>query len=257
MKTRSKILGLIFMVAAMTSCSKDSDNDGLPDGDALLLVESKLNDIVSARYDYDSQNRLVKLYSHDEAGVHRTDITYRYNNNGQLASVEMVNVTGEIEYTETYTYEDGNRPTSSQTIFDPRDAENAITTTYSYSENKVVEKTNIPGGYTSEVTYTTGDNGNLLSIETSSDGQWVSTTSFEDYDNKHAAGRLGNPHAWKFNSPNNYQLEKTTTSFDAGNRERVLKYTYNSDGYPTKMEVYNREDNALVETHTYSYKAAN
>ena len=257
MKKNNKTLGLLFVVAIMASCVKGGNNDDLPNGSQLLLVESKMNDKISARYDYDSQNRLIKLYTHDDAGAHQTNVTYTYNNNGQLTAVEMVNVEGEVEYTETYTYGDGNRPTSSKTIFDPRDTENAITTTYSYSTNKVIEKTDIPGGYISEVTYTTNDKENLLSIETSSQGQWVSTTEFANYDNKHAAGKIGNPYSWKFNSPNNYQSEKTTTSFDAGNRDRIFKYTYNNDGYPTKMEIYNRTDNALVETHTYSYKTAN
>ena len=257
MKINNKILVLSFAMAMLTSCTKDGNNDDLPNGDKLLLVETKMNDKVSARYDYDSQNRLVKLFTHDAAGVHQTNVTYTYNNNGQLAAVEMVNTGGEIEYTETYTYGNDNKPISSNTIFDPQDTENAITTTYSYSANKVVETANIPGGYTSETTYTTDDKGNLLSIEISSQGQWASTTLFGDYDNKHAAGKIGNPYDWKFNSPNNHQSEKTTASYDAGNRDRILKYTYNNDGYPTKMEIYNGEDNALVETHTYSYKAAN
>lgn len=250
------LIGLLVIASVLTSCSKDSNNDGMLDGDKLLLTESKVDGKLRARYDYDARNRLVKLFTHNDVGTLQTTITYIYDNNSHLTWMEMVNSDGEIEYNEAYTYENGNRPVSSKTVFG-QDIENAIITTYTYAENKVVETANIPGGYTSEITYTTDDKGNLLSIETSSQGQWASTTLFGDYDNKHAAGRIGNPYDWKFNSPNNHQSEKTTASYDAGNRDRILKYTYNNDGYPTKMEIYNGEDNALVETHTYSYKAAN
>ncbi|TYR38442.1 hypothetical protein FXV77_03960 [Sphingobacterium phlebotomi] len=258
MKTIIQKTVVLFMVAvALGSCTRNDDIN--PDGDLpgdLLLTESKVDGELRARYDYDAQNRLVKLYTHHNAEAPQTTIAYIYNNNGHLTWVEMVNSDGESEYNETYTYENGNHPVSSKTVFG-QDIENAIITTYTYAENKVVETANIPGGYTSEITYTTDEKGNLLSIETSSQEQWVSTTLFGDYDNKHAAGRGRNPYSWKFNSPNNHQSEKTTASYDTGNRDRILKYTYNNHGYPTKMEVYNREDNSLVETHTYTYKAAN
>src|SRR5690606_40212685 len=64
------------------------------------------------------------------------------------------------------------------------------------------------------------------------EGQWASTTTYGDYDNKHATGRHGNPYRWKFNSPNNHRSEKTTSTYDGGNLERTLKYTYNNEGYP-------------------------
>lgn len=257
MKTNSKILGLIFMLAALTSCSKDGNNDSALDGDKLILTESRVDGELRSRYDYSAQNRLVKLYTHNDAGVHQTTVTYIYDNKGRLTMAEMVNVEGENEYTEMFTYGESDRPISSRTTFGSDHIENAIIKTYTYAQNKVVETSDIPGGYTSETTHTTDDKGNLVSIETTSEGQWVSTALFGDYDSKHAAGSIGNPYSWSSNSPNNHQSEKVTTSYDAGNRERILKYTYNTNGYPTKMEIYNREDNALVETFTYSYRAAN
>ena len=257
MKTTCKMLALgCGIMVVLASCTKGDVNDGLSGGGNPLLMESKVDGKTRARYDYDGQNKLAKLYTHDEAGVHTTTITYRYSDD-LLSFVEMVNVSGAIEYTESYTYGNDNRPISSQTIFDPQDAENAINTTYSYSENKVIEKAVIPGGYTSEVTYTMDGKGNLLSIETSAQGQWTSTTTYADYDNKHAASRHGNPYRWKFNSPNNHRSDKTTSSYDAGNLERVLKYTYNNEGYPIKMEVYLNGSETVAETHEYVYKKAN
>lgn len=257
MKTTGKMLALgCGILVALASCTKGDVNDDLSGGGNLLLVESKIDGKTRARYEYDGQNKLAKLYTHDEAGVHTATVTYLYSDD-LLSFVEMINVSDDIEYTESYTYGSDNRPISSKTIFDPQDAENAINTTYSYPENKVIEKAVVPGGYTSEVTYTMDDKGNLLAIETSAEGQWASTTTYGDYDNKHAAGRHGNPYRWKFNSPNNHRSEKTTSTYDGGNLERTLKYTYNNEGYPIKMEVYPNDSETVAETHEYVYKKAN
>ncbi len=257
MKTIKKTMWLCLVAIALVSCSKEGGIGGDDlNGNELLLIESKMNGTLKASYEYDNQGRLIALHGYDDTGAHQSTITYTYNNKGLLTIAQMTNVQVEVEYTETYAYGDSNRPISSQITFASEDLENAITTTYTYSANSMVETSTIPGGYTSEVIYTYDASGNVLSVASSSDGQQVSITEYGDYDNKNTAGKHGSPYTWRFSGPNNYRSVKTTTSYAGGNYDRVLKYTYNSDGYPTKMEIYNREDNTLIETHTYSYKAA-
>ncbi len=258
MKTTRKTMWLCLVAIATVSCSKEGGiGGGGLTSDDLLLTESTVDGILKARYEYDGQNRLTTLHGYDDDGALQTTVTYTYNNKGLLTAAEITNVDLEIEYIETYTYGDSDRPTSSKTTFAPEDAGNVITTTFTYSANQTVELTAIPEGYTSETIYTYDNNGNLLSIAVSADGQQVSLIEYGDYDNKKAAGKNGNPYPWRFNSPNNYQSVKATTPYAASNYDRVHKYTYNGEDYPTKMEIYNREGNTLVETHTYSYKSAN
>mgnify|MGYP001290644387 CR=1 FL=1 len=258
MKTYNKIVGLIAGIAILfASCSKGGDQDGLRNGKAMLLMETKVDDIMKARYEYDSENRVTKIYGYDDAGTLITTLTYTYGSNGLLNTVEMKDTGGEVQSTETFNYGDDGKPTSSFLVTGDGGVLHTTSTTYTYSTGKLVEKTNIPGGFTTENTYTFDSKGNVQAIDTSMQGFWSSTIEFGDYDDKHTAGRYGNPYAWKYNSPNNYRSQKIRTPYEAGNQDIVFIYSYNGEGYPTKMEKYNKDDNQLIETYTYSYGSAN
>ncbi len=259
--TPQKMMWLLFVAFAFTSCAKDDDNGG-PDtggGGQLLVTETKADGKTRARSDYDSQNRLKTIYLYNEEGDQIATITYTYDSRGRLSVVTNQPLEGSVAEVEEYTYGDGDKPVSMvQTVSGGADPI-AYDWQFDYSSNKLVETVTprSPIHPPFKNTYTYSDGGDLLSMEVTLNEVWASTVEYGDYDDKNTPDRLGNPYAWKFPNRHNYRTYKITNSDPGANVDRLLKYTYNDAGYPIKVETYNQGSDAVVETLEYIYKNAN
>ncbi|WP_118195501.1 hypothetical protein [Albibacterium indicum] len=253
-----------LLVLTIVSCAKDDDlcdpNDEqspcyaeVASGDNLLLTEYRLNDVLTAKYVYNDENRVIAMYPYDENGVNDTEILYTYNQKYQLV-LTTYNRNGYIFLRDEYTYGDGNQPISLRQ-FDPGNPDfNPVLSQFTYTKNKTV----ITGNSGLELTYTFDDNGNLLTnTQTTVDGQLLTTLEWGDFDDKKGATSNHHQFAWiAGRATNNPRSERITSLVTAANIDRTVKYTYNKAGYPIKAEVYDRGTDNLVETREYIYVKA-
>ena len=261
-KENLNILWAISFVLILGSCSKDSGNcdpndetspcyAGVPAGAQLLLVETRKNGITELKFDYDAQNRIIKRYIYaEEGGLHTEHHTYK---DKKLITVRRM--AGEdLVMGEEYFYGTGDKPISA--VLTNNKNEIDVNVTYSYSGSDVTETSyDTEGNLLGTNTYTFDEKGNPLMRKTGSLGHSL-VEILGDYDNNPYAF-TNHPWAWKTGSTNNPRsYSRTLEGMDVpgANVDQVWEYTYNDAGYPIKAEVFDRESDALVETHTFIYK---
>lgn len=268
MKKHVYIFWVAFFSLALGACSKDKDNCDPNDEESpcyagpsgegkLLLIEEKKNGKTDLKFEYDDQNRVIMryIYSYDAGVASILNDHFTYNNNGLLISVSHQKGS-EVIYREEFTYDRNDKPISGVLVY-PKDGPTG-NMQYVYSGNKVIETITAKEGGSIINTYTFDDKGNPLVIEISGGNLVQTRQEFNNYDNKHY--RYTNyPWGWKLRSVNNAQSYKMT-AIGTGNVNVILdqtwEYTYNGAGYPTKIEVFDRQSKVLMETRTLSYKAS-
>ena len=250
----NRTIGLLVVAIAFIACSKDNDDTGNPvagggggggsTSGALLLIEERVDGQPELKFEYDEQNRMTTRYVYTADGnIHTDNFTYDSNN-------RMVGVVNSAGLKESYSYAEGNRP-SSGTFVGPS---GVITTIqFTYSQNTVTE-THTTEDQAVTFTYQFDSKGNLTSVMSAAIGV-ESLIEFGDYDDKKTA-YTQYPWSWKIGYVNNYQSVKTT-ALGTTATDRVLEYTYNDAGYPVKAEEYDRASKELVLTREYFYKDAN
>lgn len=257
-----RTMWLCFLATALISCSKDKDacdpNDeespcyaGPSGGTELLLTEQQKNGKTELQFTYNGQNQVVVRRVHPADGdVVEEHFTY---SSSQMTKMERKSG-GELIMSEEYSYASGNRPNSG--VVKDDEGEPLADITYTYSGNSVTETFVSKNGEQMGVnTYTFDDNNNLRMIKLSGGG-FITTDILGDYDDKHY--RFTNyPWDWKLRSANNPRSRTSTTQGAGTNIDHVWEYTYNDAGYPIKAEVFDKQSEALVETHTFTYKPAN
>ena len=265
MKTLNHIFWIFLFAVAISACSKDSEpcdpNDeespcyaGVSGHGKFLLVEVKQNGANHAKYEYDQQNRTTVIYTYDPDGSLDLTTMYSYANGDFPKTVTAKSKSGDI-VVEEYTFGNDGRPVSMVQTASGDGSTVAVDYQFSYSKNTMIE-TIIPREEDAIIimnTYTYDDNGNLLSIVSTGDGQWVITVEQGNFDDKIAMGYYGNPMAWKYPGKNNHRTLKATDKMLGVTADYVYKYTYNAAGHPIKTEVYNKGSDVVVNTFTQRY----
>lgn len=269
-----KTIYLLFIAIILTSCSKEKDNcaphdeaspcyagpSGFSDGDKLLLIEQKINGKTIGRFEYDEQNRMIHNYPYSEDGINKTTIRYTYDSSGRLLLTTYTNEDGNVNLKEEYTYGSGRSPVSMVQSDLSGPDELIIDWQYIYNNNLLMNETATPREGDPLITttsYTYDNKGNQTSIEQRTDGLWLVTLEYGDFDDKTAIFGQAHPYWWKGTHLSNPRAEKISSLNTNANRDLVIKYTYNGAGYPTKAEAYSRGTDILIETREYVYQKAN
>ncbi len=269
MKTLNHIFWIFLFAVAFSACSKDSepcdpDDEESPcyggvSGQAkLLLTEIKRNGLAYYKYEYDNKNKMTVAYFYDEKGSLFLTQMYTYSGGDFPVKTTNKSLTASGNFVWDYRLGSDGRPTSMLQTFPDDPDSTPVDYTFSYSKNTMVE-TGIPRTKDPHVmvnTYTYNDNGNLLSIVFTQDGDWLTTIEQGNFDDKIASSYYGNPIAWKFPGKNNHGTEKITSKNAAMSQDHIWKYTYNNAGYPITAKVFDKGSDVLVVSYTYSYKPA-
>ena len=257
-KIMIKIGWICWLAVLVMGCSKGEDNcdpedrsgpcyNGPGGAGELLLLEERVNGVKELAFEYDQQNRVIVRHVFAKGdGGHFTN-TFTYNAKGLMTGMSFYKE-GEHVYSEEYVYGSGDRPVSGQLKFD----DEVMEIRYSYSGNTVVEDTFNPTREVMEQNkYEFDAAGNPTRITFGIGTMWVTVQELGDYDDK-TYRFTSYPWQWKLNSVNNARDYKMFS-----NGETLMyqdwKYTYNKQGYPIKIEIYNKADSKLFETREYEY----
>lgn len=282
MKTSKITLSALILSALLFvgACSKsDDDNNGPnnpgnnPGGKTCLLTQENAGDgDLQAKYEYDGQNRIVKVTNYDDAGAADGYSTFTYSaGKVVLASFDNANVKeGEI----TYTIGTNNLATKGEWTESYDDGGFTYTSTmvaiYQYDNGymvkSVMESTTTsndpenPGPMNSRITIeNTYSAGNMTATKETFEMlgdvpfSGVSNSTFEYYTDKED-NRAANSNAMSFIGKGSKNLvKKATHTSDAGNIVSEYTYEVNSDKQVTK-ETETSGGTTSVTTFTYTCK---
>ncbi|PPL00892.1 hypothetical protein [Parapedobacter indicus] len=246
--TIRKTLWLLLIAGVFTSCSKnDGGEDTGPDNELsgdLLLIEQTKNGQTISKFEYDERNRATIHHLMDETSGDLHTVTFTYDDRNRLIAADRM--TDEVYLSESYTYEDDDKPVAGVWTFPDSDGSDVVVPVqYTYTENTVAE-TVFHEGAAQTSTYTFDTKGNLATVLIG-----AALQEYGDYDDKKST-HTNYPWAWKISYANNPRSVKI-----AGMVDQIWEYTYNDAGYPVSAKVYNRGSDEVAETHEYRYKKAN
>lgn len=234
------LAGLMF-----TSCDKNDDNntteEGTVDVSKMYLPLKMVADDYTTTFTYNNKGQVTKIVESDGY-----EYTFTYNVN-QLTEV----VETELGYKTTYTYQQSGTTIILKGIYEYNGQKNENTETL-----LIDTKGNLIDDDYFKYTYDT--NGNIVKMANNY-GEKATFT----YDTKNGVFKNLNLPKWvvayildyKPNIVNNavtikYESEEDPEENDSG----TIKYEYNSDGYPTKMEVNSVVEGEFTQTIEYTKK---
>jgi len=218
------------MAITFNSCTKERESGGSKNGSTKLVKTLTGDDGYYTEFFYDKQQHLIKVINEE------VYVTFTYNKD-KITQEDHYN-----GYTTIYTLDNKGYVIRSD---DYDDGVHEHYTTHEYSNGYLVKSTS-DGGYT---TYT-WQNGNLTKIvEDGGVQQYTEILTYNNIENK-----------WNYDpyfaelslifkgvTSKNYLVKLTASSGFTS----TLKYTYDSDGYPTKIVISSSYGGSETITITY------